>query len=51
MAAGLSMFSSQTRKQAEQEKKQQQQQADLIKQIAEKMGVIPNPNPNKISGK
>jgi hypothetical protein len=49
MGAGLTMFTSQQRKQAEQEKKQQQQQADLIKQIAEKMGVIPNPN--KISGR
>ena len=49
MGAGLTMFTSQQRKQAaEQEKKQQQQTNDLIKQIADKMGVIPNPN--KISG-
>jgi hypothetical protein len=49
MGAGLTMFTSQQRKQSEQEKKQQQQTSDLIKQIADKMGVTPNPN--KISGK
>ena len=41
------MVTSLQKKQAEQEKKQQQQQADLIKQIADKMGIIQN----KISGK
>lgn len=48
MGAGLTLFTSLQKKQAEQEKKQQQQTNDLIKQIADKMGVIPNPN--KISG-